>query len=337
MSVTRWGLIGPGNIARNFAEGMAEAPSGVLIAVASRTEASGRVFGERYGLDKAKRYTDYRNLCRDPHVDAIHIATPHAFHAEQALMAIQAGKHVSVEKPAGVTVAEVRRLVEAAAQNRVFFMEAYMYLCHPQIARAVEILQSGEIGTLRHVRATFGFHAPFDSGSRLFSQELGGGAILDVGGYPVSAARLFAGVGQRQYAEPETISGVCLIGRSGVVEVAHGVLGFAGGITAEIGCAISQTMDNIICVEGDRGSLLLPTPWTPGRDGGPSDARIHVTAGGHERVEDLCHSEHLFTFEAEAASRAIAEGRLGLSWPRMDPAASIGNNTVLERWRAQIK
>lgn len=336
MTRIRWGLVGPGNIARNFADGMAEATSGVLIAVASRTEASGRAFADRYGLDEAKRYTDYRDLCQDPQVDAIHIATPHPFHAEQALMAIRAGKRVSVEKPAGITAAEVRMLVEAAARNRIFFMEAYMYLCHPQIARAVEILRSGEIGTLRHVRATFGFEAPFSPNSRLFSQELGGGAILDVGGYPVSAARLFAGAAQGRYAEPETISGTGLIGRSGVVEVAHGVLGFADGLTAEIGCAISQTMENVVYVEGNDGSLLLPTPWTPGRDGGPSDARIQVTTAGHRRVEDLRHPEHLFAFEAEAASRAIAEGRTGLSWPRMDPASSIGNSTVLEHWRAQI-
>lgn len=336
MTRIRWGLVGPGNIARNFADGMAEAASGVLIAVASRTEASGRAFGDRYGLDEAKRYTDYRDMCRDPHVDAIHIATPHPFHAEQALMAIQAGKHVSVEKPAGITAAEVGMLVEAAERNRVFFMEAYMYLCHPQIARAVEIIRSGEIGTVRHVRATFGFEAPFSPSSRLFSRELGGGAILDVGGYPVSAARLFAGTAQGRYAEPETISGTGLIGSSGVDEIAQGVLGFADGITAEIGCAISQTMENVVHVEGDRGSLLLPTPWTPGRDGGPSDACIQVTTAGHRRVEDLRHSEHLFAFEAEAASRAIAEGRIGLTWPRMGPASSIGNNNVLEQWRAQI-
>lgn len=336
MTTIRWGLVGPGNIARNFADGMAEAASGVLVAVASRTEASGRAFGDRYGLDEARRYTDYRDLCADPQVDAIHIATPHPFHAEQALMAIHAGKHVSVEKPAGITAAEVRTLVEAAERHRVFFMEAYMYLCHPQIARAVEIIRSGEIGSVRHIRATFGFEAPFDPGSRLFSQELGGGAILDVGGYPVSAARLFAGVAQGRYAEPEMISGTGLIGRSGVVEIAQGVLGFANGITAEIGCAISQTMENTLYVEGDRGNLLLPTPWTPGRDGGPSDARIRVTTAGHRRVEDHHHPEHLFAFEAEAASRAIAEGRTGLSWPQMSPASSIGNNTVLGDWRAQI-
>ncbi|WP_278248486.1 Gfo/Idh/MocA family protein [Paracoccus nototheniae] len=334
--MVRWGLVGPGNIARNFADGMAQAASGVLIAVASRTEASGRAFADRYGLDETKRYTDYRDLCADPQVDAIHIATPHPFHAEQALMAIRAGKHVSVEKPAGITAAEVRTLVEAAEQCRVFFMEAYMYLCHPQIARAVEIIRSGEIGTLRHMRASFGFEAPFSPSSRLFSQELGGGAILDVGGYPVSAARLFAGVAQGRYAEPETISGTGSIGQSGVVEVAHGALVFANGITAEIGCAIRQTMENVIHVEGDRGSLVLPTPWTPGRDRGPSDARIQVTTAGQRRVEDLRHPEHLFAFEAEAASRAIAEGRTGLTWPQMSPAFSMGNNTVLENWRAQI-
>ena len=336
MTKIRWGLVGPGNIAHNFADGMAQSTSGILVAVASRTKAGARAFGERHGLDAARQYSDYRDLCQDPQVDAIHIATPHPFHAEQALMAIRAGKHVSVEKPAGITAHEVRTLVETAARHRVFFMEAYMYLFHPQIARAVEILQSGAIGKVRHIHATFGFKAPYDPHSRLFSQELGGGAILDVGGYPVSAARLFAGVAQDRFANPESISGDGVIGPSGVVEIAHGVLGFADGITAQIGCAISRTMENTVHVEGDQGSLLLPTPWTPGRDGGPSNAQIHVTVGGRRFVEDLHHPEHLFAFEAEAASRAIASGRTGHSWPHMCPAASIGNNLVLEQWRAQI-
>ncbi|SFD51909.1 Gfo/Idh/MocA family protein [Roseivivax sediminis] len=336
MSVTRWGLIGPGAIARNFADGLAEAPSGALVAVASRSEARARAFGDRYRLDGAKRYTDYRDLCADPDVDAVHISTPHVFHAEQALMAIRAGKHVSVEKPAGVTAAEVRTIVEAAARERVFLMEAYMYLCHPQIARALEILRSGEIGKLRLVRATFGFEAPFDPESRLFSPELGGGAILDVGGYPVSAACLFAGAAERRFAQPEVVSGTGAIGRSGVVEIARGALTFADGITAEIGCAISRPMENAVYVEGDKGSLSLPDPWTPGRDGGPADVRIHVIKAEGRRIEELRQPEHLFAFEAEAASRAIAEGRSGLDWPAMAPAASIGTNSVLEQWRTEV-
>lgn len=336
MTVTRWGIIGPGNIARNFADGLAEAPSGHLVAIASRSAERRAGFGDRYDIDPAKRYDDYAALCADPEVDAVHVATPHPFHAAQALMAIRAGKHVSVEKPAGLNAAEVTTLVEAAAQEGVFFMEALMYLCHPQIARAVEIVRSGEIGAVRHIRANFGFSAPFDPASRLYARELAGGAILDVGGYPVSAARLFAGAMTGGFADPVTVKGHGLIGRSGVDEVAYGLLGFADGVTAEVACAVARNMENAITVEGEKGSLTLPDPWIPGRNAGPSDARAIVTVNGTRRAEELRHPEHLFAFEAEAASRAIAEGLSGLEWPRMTPEASIGNNATLDRWRSEV-
>ncbi|GGL61148.1 oxidoreductase [Wenxinia marina] len=336
MDIVRWGIIGPGSIAANFAKGLAESDSGTLAAIASRDAGRRASFGDRFGVPEANRFDSYEALCASDAVDAIHIATPHPFHAGPALMAIRAGKHVSVEKPAGLNAAEVTALVEAAAQQGVFFMEAFMYLSHPQIARAVEIIRAGEIGIVRHVRAVFGFLAPFNAASRLYDPQLAGGGILDVGGYPVSAARLFAGATDGRFADPVVVKGTGLIGQSGVDEVAYGTLRFANGVTAEVACAVARNMENTIRVEGDKGHIVLPTPWVPGREAGPSDTVIEVTVGGETRREDVPDPRMLFAFEAEAASRAILDGRPGLSFPAMDPAASIGNNAALDRWRAEV-
>lgn len=330
MAKTRWGIIGPGAIAHNFADGLNECSSGELVAIASRSAERRAGFGDEYGLAAHKRHADYDAICADADVDAIYISTPHPWHAELAIKAMRAGKHVLVEKPAGLIAGEVVAMTEVAAQMGVFFMEAYMYRCHPQIARMMEILKSGEIGDVRHISAKFGFNAGFNAGSRLYDRDLAGGGILDVGGYTMSFARLVAG------SEPVDVSGVAEMSPSGVDQTAFGVLKFENGITADISVAVAMNMDNTATVTGTKGTLHLTSPWMPGRDAGPSDTTIEVTVGGETRVEKLRHPEHLFTFEAEAASAAIAAGKPHADYPAMSWADSIGNAHGLDRWRAAV-
>ncbi|MBO6718096.1 MAG: aldo/keto reductase [Rhizobiaceae bacterium] len=337
MARTRWGIIGPGSIAHNFADGLAEASSGELAAIASRSAERRQSFGDRYNIESARRHTSYEALIADPDVDAVYISTPHPFHAALSIQAMRGGKAVLCEKPAGLNAAEVTAVTEVAAQQGVFFMEAFMYRCHPQITRMLEILRSGEIGELLHIRTAFGFNAAFDPASRLYDRALAGGGILDVGGYPASLARLVAGVAaDKPFDEPAEVKGTGRIGRSGVDEVAYGLLKFASGFTAEIACAVARAMDNSALIVGSKGTLKLDDPWVPGRNAGPSDATLRVTVGGEERVEEVKDPRHLFAFEAEAASRAIADGKTEAPSPAMTHADSIGNNTVLDRWRAEI-
>ncbi len=337
MTQVRWGIIGPGRIANNFADGLAQSQSGRLLAIASRDPQRRSEFGDRHGVAADKRHASYEALAADPEVDAVYVATPHPFHAELALLAIRANKAVLVEKPMGLNLAEVTALVEAARQERVFLMEAYMYRCHPQIGRLAELIRQGAIGQVRHIKATFGFSSRFDPSSRLYSRELAGGGILDVGGYPVSAVRLLAGAAQDlPFAEPQTVKGVGTLASTGVDEVALGLLTFANGLTAEIGCAIARSMENAIVVEGADGTIVLPDPWVPGRDAGPSDAPIRITRGASTSEEWVRDERHLFAFEAEMASRSILEGRQEAHWPAMTPTDSLGNAAVLDKWRAEI-
>lgn len=337
MKQTRWGIVGPGSIANNFADGLAQSGAGVLVAIASRDAGRRQVFGDKYAIAAAKRYASYAALMADPSIDAVYIATPHPFHAGLAISAMRAGKAVVVEKPAGMNAAQVVALSEVAQQMGVFFMEAFMYRCHPQIARVLAIIAAGEIGKLRHIRTSFGFDAGFNAGSRLFDRALGGGGILDVGGYPVSLARLIAGAAAGlPFADPVGVKGAGIIGASGVDEVAYAVMTFAGGFTAEVACAVAREMENTAVITGDGGSITLADPWVPGRNAGPSDATIAVVSHGVARVETLRHPEMLFAFEAELASRAIADGLTQGPYPAMTPADSIGNNATLDRWRAEV-
>ena len=333
----RWGIIGPGSIANNFADGMAQSQSGRLTAIASRDAARRKAFGDKYAVPEASRHADYAALLADPQVDAIYVSTPHPWHAELSIAALRAGKHVLCEKPAGMNSAEVVAVTEVALQQGRFFMEAFMYRCHPQIARVLEIIASGEIGVPHHIKTHFGFDAPYKPNSRLYDMALGGGAILDVGGYPVSLARLIAGAATgAAFANPVTVKGMGILAETGVDAVAYGLLTFASGFTAEIATACGRTMDSRAVISGPLGQIIIDDPWVPGRNAGPSDATIHVTVGKETRSEVLRDPRMLFAFEAELVSSAIAAGQLQAPHPAPSHADSIGNNEVLDKWRAEV-
>jgi predicted dehydrogenase/aryl-alcohol dehydrogenase-like predicted oxidoreductase len=337
MSETRWGIFGPGAIAHNFADGLKEAPSGRLVAIASRSEERRRTFGDDYAIDAHKRYADYAALAADPDVDAIYVCTPHPFHAELAILAMRAGKAVLCEKPAGMSAAQVSAMVSVAADAGVFFAEAFMYRYHPQIARMVELIRSGEIGEVRHIRAAMGFSAGLNPHSRLYDRALGGGAILDVGVYPISIARLVAGAAiNRPFDNPVSLKAIGHLGETHVDEEAYALLQFESGVMAECATAIRRNMDNSATIYGTKGEIHLPDPWVPGRNAGPSDAMIRVTADGESRTEDIRRPEQLFAFEAEAVSAAIRDGRGEPEPPAAGWADSIGNAEAIDRWRREI-
>ncbi len=335
---TRWGIIGPGDIAHNFADGLSEAKSGVLVAIASRDATRRKTFGDRYKIADGKRHGTYDALLNDPDIDAVYISTPHPWHAELSIRALRHGKAVLCEKPAGMNAAEVTAVTEVATQTGQFFMEGFMYRCHPQIARLVALITAGTIGDVTHIHATFGFAATRDPKSRLFDPALGGGGILDVGCYTVSVSRLIAGsaIG-KPFQNPSAVKGVGIIGPTGVDEVARALLQFPGGITADIAVSVTTEMENAVVIEGRKGSIRLGNPWVPGRNAGPSDSVIEISVGGQRQREDITSAHHLFAFEAELASRNIAEGKREADAPALSHADSIGNAMTLDRWRREVE
>ena len=154
-------------------------------------------------------------MLADPDIDAIYIATPHPFHAEWAIKAAEAGKHVLCEKPMALTAFEADAMIHAARKAGTFLGEAFMYRLHPQTERLVELVRTGAIGEVRMIKSSFGFAMPgFQPEHRLFANDLAGGGILDVGGYPVSMARLIAGAAAgKPFAEPDKVAGTAHLGR----------------------------------------------------------------------------------------------------------------------------
>ncbi|HET8628680.1 MAG TPA: aldo/keto reductase [Thermomicrobiales bacterium] len=330
----RWGILGTGAIARTFARGVAESRSGELVAVASRARATAAEFGERVGV--ARRYDDYAALLADDAVDAVYVATPHAHHAEWAVKAAEAGKHVLCEKPLALNHAEAMAVVEAARRHDVFLMEAFMYRCHPQTARLVELLRERVIGDVRLIEASYCFDSQINPGSRLYDNALGGGGILDVGGYPVSMARLLAGAALgRDVAEPLELTGCGHIGEVGRVdEWAIAALKFPGDIVAQLATGVRVQGENVVRVYGSAGHIVVPVPWLPGRDGRASSILVY-RRGEPSREEVVVEpAAGLYAIEADTVADNLAARQAPP--PAMTWADSLGNMAALDRWRAAV-
>ncbi|PLP58199.1 oxidoreductase [Mesorhizobium loti] len=330
----RWGIIGPGTIARAFAGGVAYSRTGVLAAIATRDPGKP---GLAEAFPGARILQGYDALLEDPAVDAVYIATPHPGHAEWAIKALEAGKHVLVEKPMGLTAFEADAMMHAARKAGRFLGEAYMYRLHPQTLKLVDLIKAGAIGEVRLIRSSFGYAMPAVMPEhRLYANDLAGGGILDVGGYPVSMTRLIAGAAAgRPFLDPESVAGAGHLGATGVDEWASALLKFVNGIIAEVSCSISLTQDNVLRIFGTRGSIEVANFWfASGKQGGTGRIDV-VTADGRQAIE-VREEGWLYSFEVDAAGDAILAGGQEFAWPGMGWADSLGNLRVMDKWRASI-
>jgi predicted dehydrogenase/aryl-alcohol dehydrogenase-like predicted oxidoreductase len=332
-TILYWGIIGAGNIAKTFARALPGSKTGKLYAVASRSREKAEALAQEFKAPHA--HHSYEKLLADPEVQAVYIATIHPEHAPWAIRAAEAGKHVLCEKPLGMNFPEAMAIIEAARLNDVFLMEAFMYRCHPQTRRLIELLQEKVIGQVKLIQATFSFNAAFNAEGRVWKNASGGGGILDVGCYPVSMVRLIAGVAAGQpFADPVQVSGAGTLNAvTGVDEYAAGVLKFASGIVAQVATGIALQQENVVRIYGTEGSILIPTPWIPARDGGTTKLIVHKQSQEPREVV-VETKEPLYSFEADLVAKYL-DRREALS-PAMSWDDTLGNMRTLDQWRQAI-
>ena len=227
-------------------------PAGVEIAaVASRDGARAQGYAHEHGIERA--HGSYEELLADDGVDAVYISLPNVLHHEWTLKAIEAGKHVLVEKPYSRRAGEAEEAWDAAERAGVVVMEAFMWRHHPQAAKAEALVEEGAIGRLRGLRATFSF-ALTDLGNIRMLPDLDGGALMDVGCYCVSGARLFGG-------EPERVFGEQVLGPTGVDVDFYGTLRFPGDVVAQFDASFTLPKRQRLEAVGEEGTLVLEAPW----------------------------------------------------------------------------
>jgi D-xylose 1-dehydrogenase (NADP+, D-xylono-1,5-lactone-forming) len=279
----RWGALSTARITVPVLAGARASDRVEFVAVASRDRERAERFARQHGIGRA--YGGYATLLEDPDVDAVYISLPNALHVEWTLRALEAGKHVLCEKPMSRRAAEVEAAFDAAERAGLVLSEGFMWRHHPQTHLVERLVGAGTIGRLRTIRASFSFqlaavHGPADT---RFDPALGGGALMDVGCYCISATRLFGG-------EPERVHGEQVVGDTGVDVVFAGTLRLTDDVLAHFDCGFVVPFRDELELVGENGSLFLDDPWhiyTPGielrRESGVE--RIDVASADSYRLE----------------------------------------------------
>jgi len=298
-----WGILGTGKIAKRFMQAVFYVPEARVVAVSSRAQHTADAFGSHFGIPK--RYASYQAVLEDPEVEIVYVATPHSLHAENTIQALQAGKHVLCEKPFTLNARQAEEVVAYARQSGRFVMEGMWTRCFPLMREVVRRVEAGELGDLSLVQADFGFQPPFDPTSRLFNPELGGGALLDVGIYPVALALQFLGV-------PHQMVSSAIVGQTGVDEVCAMIFHYSAGALAVLSASIRVNTPKQAVLCGTKGTILLPAPWWK-----PSEAYLTRADGSQEHLQFSYEGDGL-QFEIRHVHDCLHKGLTESPWMRLD-------------------
>ena len=318
-AAVRWGILGTGKIARAFAEALKDVPGAVLAGVASRSQDNAATFAAQFGAQTA--YGSYEALAQAQDVDLVYVATPHPQHAANALMALRAGKGVLLEKPFTMNLREAEQVVTLARSRRLFLMEAMWTRYLPSVQEARRIIASGEIGTVRQVVADFGFRADAGPEHRVFNPALGGGALLDLGIYPLSIATALLGPVAEIKAQAE-MGATCVDVQTGFT------LRHEGGALSVCSCSLQARTPCELTVSGTRGYLRMDTMFHRAKS-------VTVTLDdGSARTIETPFLGNGYVHEIMEAQRCFLEGLT--ESPAMTLEETLALMGVMDEIRRQI-
>lgn len=318
MEKIKWGIIGAGGIANKFVESLKSIQDAELTAVASRDAGRAAGYAGKYG---AKRYYgSYEELVKAPDMDIIYIATPHSAHFECVMMCLKAGKAVLCEKPFTINASQAKLLVDTAREKKLFLMEAMWTRYLPAVVKARELIASGAIGEIRMIKADFGFRTDLIPEARLFNPELGGGALLDVGIYPLSFASMLLG------SKPLKVSGALDMGVTGVDEQCAFILTYEGGRLAVLTGAIRTNTPQDAWVLGTEGYIKISEFWH-------ADS-LDLNRNGKNEILKLPFQSNGYAHEAIEAMECLRNGKL--ESPVMPLEETVDLMKVLDAIRLQM-
>ncbi|MFC0214965.1 Gfo/Idh/MocA family protein [Paenibacillus chartarius] len=303
-SKLRWGILGCAGIAkRSVIPGIRESELGEVTAIASRDLDKAKETAA--SLDIARAYGSYEELLADPEIDAVYIPLPNHLHKEWTIRAAEAGKHVLCEKPIALTAEEAAEMVAASRKAGVHFEEAFMYRHHPRYKMIKDVLASGEIGEVRGIHGTFTFNSAANKGNVRFRRDWGGGALYDVGVYPISAARLLLG------AEPvaATVQALFSPEHDDVDMMASGLLEFPGSVGLTFDCAMWAAFRNTLEVLGTDGRIEVPGAFVYPKEAGGGNFFVHTKEGRREvEVPEV----NQYALQADNFARVVLQGEAPL-------------------------
>jgi predicted dehydrogenase len=304
----RWGLLGTGGIAETFATDLRLTDSGVVAAVGSRRQESADRFAQKFGV--ARAHSSYESLVADPEIDVVYVATPHPMHRDNAILALRAGKPVLVEKPFTMNAEEAREVVAVAREQQLFAMEAMWTRFLPHIAVVREWLSQGVLGELVSVSADHGQWFAEDPEFRLFAPELGGGALLDLGIYPVSFASMVLGTPNRILALGDPAF-------TGVDAQTSMLFGYASGAHAVLTCTLRAKSPTTGSIVGTDARIEIDGDFYA-----PASVRL-VPRSGEPTVVSSQHEGRGLRHQADEVARRLAAGELESPLMSLDETVTI--------------
>ena len=307
-SPVRWGILGTGGIASTFVTDLQLTDSGVVTAVGSRNQGSADRFAEEFGI--ANRHAGYESLVADPDVDVVYVATPHPMHHDDAILALRAFKHVLVEKPFTMNAVEAREIVRVARENGRFAMEAMWTRFLPHVVVIRDWLARGVLGDIVTVTADHGQWFAEDPEFRLFAPELGGGALLDLGVYPVSFASMVLGT-------PDRIVSMSDPAFTGVDAQTSMLFGYDSGAQAVLTCTLRAKSPTRASIVGTDARIEIDGDFYA-----PTDIRLIPRDGDPVSIESV-HEGRGLRHEAEEVARCLAAGDLESPVMPLDETISI--------------
>lgn len=316
--VIRWGILATGWIAKRFTEDLAHLPDAQVLAVGSRSLEGAQAFAETHGIPRA--YGSWQELAADEDLDVIYVATPHSAHHAATRLCLEAGRAVLCEKPFTLDYASSLDLVKLARERGLFLMEAMWMRTNPAIRRIISLVAEGQIGEVRHISADFGLPGPVMPGHRLRDPALGGGALLDLGIYPVTLTYLFLG-------RPAEIRAWASLFPEGTDENTGIVFGYDNGAVATLACGLRGKTAVRAVITGTEGRIEIPGPF-------PVPPGFTLVRGDEETWVDVPYTGNGMNHEAAEVMRCLREGLTESPLIPLDETLEIMQ--ILDEIRAQI-
>jgi len=334
-----WGIIGLGAIALQFANGFKFTNNAKLLGVASKDLNKIKNFQTEFNIDKDYCFNNYNNLLENKDIDIIYIALPTSHHYEWISKSLERGKKVLVEKPATMNSSELIDIKKRYFSKEVFFSEAFMYMYHPQIKQTIELITNGEIGDLISMESSFGNdiltkknlfgfkkRKKLNPENRLYNKKMGGGAILDLGCYPVSFSTLIASkISTINYDKIQVLNKQKEIGVTDVDLDSYMELHFENNFTSKVSASFTKNLGKKTIIIGSKGEICIEDTWLA------NPAIISIKNEDKKELK-INSNENIYSYEIESLSQCILENKYTTDFPGITINDIIGNMKILDEW-----
>jgi predicted dehydrogenase len=341
MDQVNWGIIGLGAVALQFAKSFKFTNNAKLLGIASKNFDRLNKFKEEFSIANDYCFNNYQSLLENDEIDIIYIALPTSLHKEWIIKCLSNKKRILVEKPATINSSEIIDIKKNYFNKNFFFTEAFMYLYHPQVKKILEIINSGEIGKLISMESSFGQdiltkknifgfkkRKKLNPENRLYNKKLGGGAILDLGCYPVSFSTLIASlVSNIDYDKIEISNKIKEIGSTGVDLDSYMKLKFENGFTSFVSASFTKNLGKKTKILGSKGELIIEDTWTA------QPAKIFLKKKNEENIViNINSNENIYVYEIENVSKHVLDNNTEVDFPGLKIDDIVGNMKIIDKW-----